>query len=363
MTIAIVGHGAMGRLHEFCYKNMRHLMPDLEVDPEVRVVVGREPPVVFDPGQIAMSVDAWFARRDMRVDIVDCCAPTSAHEEILNDAVDRDIAFLSEKPLTATMQASQALLERVHARSARGTVSYHMRAIPAIQEMHDRIRSGCLGTPIGLRAHYYRSSNLNAARKTSWRFVGPGSGVLRDLGSHLVDLVLYLVGEVAAVSCATELVVAQRPDEAGRLVDVEGDDCAWLSLRVTDGPHCQLHVSKVVPGAIDDFGVELYGSDGWLRFDSTSPNTLQLGKLTSPRASEDINTPALQLAGFERSTSWLQWQLASLSAALTTLVARDFSLDDFHRAVAVDRILTRAYESATSGGLPLPIDFPTASSA
>src|SRR3712207_4397482 len=123
---------------------------------------------------------------------------------------------------------------------------------------------------------YYRSSNLKRDRPLSWRFAGPGSGVLVDLGSHLIDLTLHLLGPITAVGARTRTLVAERPAQDGQLARVESDDVAWLQLELAGGGRGTLEAAKVVPGAGDDLRIEAYGAHGALVFDTRDPNALQI---------------------------------------------------------------------------------------
>ena len=87
--------------------------------------------------------------------------------------------------------------------------------MPALLEARRLIENGLLGDVTGFQLRYYRASNLRRDRPATWRFAGPGSGVLVDLGSHLIDLVLHLLGPIARVSARLRTIVAERPGASG----------------------------------------------------------------------------------------------------------------------------------------------------
>jgi levoglucosan dehydrogenase len=94
------------------------------------------------------------------------------------------------------------------------------RWIPAIQAAHRLIEAGLLGDVLGFHMRYYRSSNLRRDRPATWRFTGAGSGVLIDLGSHLIDMTLHLLGPIAAVAANTRTLIEQRPAADGRMIPI-----------------------------------------------------------------------------------------------------------------------------------------------
>jgi levoglucosan dehydrogenase len=186
--------------------------------------------------------------------------------------------------------------------------------------------------------------------------------VLADLGSHLIDLTLYLLGPIAAVSAHMRTVVAERPGADGRLAPVEADDVAWLDVELAGGGHGTIAASKLVPGAADDLRIEAYGSQGVLAYDSRDPNMLQIAEgANAPMGGIVIATfsrtqPPAALPSLETPTGVLQWHMASMVAflrAYATSVRPYPSLED---GLAVDRVIDAARRSAAQAGMAVAVD-------
>src|SRR5262249_54073705 len=148
--------------------------------------------------------------------VVDCCAPTGDHARIAGAALAGGKALFCEKPLAATQEEAAGIVALAQERNLAGGVNFHFRQAPALREAPRRVEAGLLGDVRSFHMRYYRSSNLRRDRPLTWRFAGPGSGVLVDLGSHLIDLVLHLLGPIATVAAHTRTVIGERvrPDGA-----------------------------------------------------------------------------------------------------------------------------------------------------
>ncbi|MBC8161849.1 MAG: Gfo/Idh/MocA family oxidoreductase, partial [Roseiflexaceae bacterium] len=217
-----------------------------------------------------------------------------------------------------------------------------------------RIAQGVLGEVVSFHTHYYRASNLDPTRPLGWRFVGAGSGVLQDLGSHLIDLTHALLGPIETVSARTRTLIAQRPDASGQLAPVTSDDVAWLQVTLASGGVGTLEASKVVPGAGDDIRLTVYGTRGALAFDTRDPNGLQLveGEGHSQRyvATASRAEPRAAVLNAEKPTGALQWHLALIAAFCAALGDNTPFAPSLGDGAAVQRVIAAAFRSADEGG-------------
>jgi predicted dehydrogenase len=363
--IGLIGYGAIGRLHALCYRMLPLAYPDLPVMPRVVAVA------------TAGAASAERARRELDVEattdlgallsnpgvaVVDCCAPTGDHTRSALAALQAGKALFCEKPLAANAEEAAQIVALARQRGVAGGVNYHFRQAPAIQEARRRVETGLLGEVYGFHLRYYRSSSLRRDRPLTWRFAGPGSGVLADLGSHLIDLALHLLGPIATVAAHTRTVVTERAGQDGQLAPVEADDAAWLNVELVGGGRGTIAASKLVPGAADDLRIEAYGSLGALVYDSRDPNALQVAEgADAPMGGTSVGTfsrtqrPAA-LPSPETPTGVLQWHMASIAAflrAYATGTQPQPSLDD---GLAVDRVIGAARRSARQAGVMVAIE-------
>jgi predicted dehydrogenase len=297
------------------------------------------------------------------VALVDCCAPTGDHARMATATLIAGRALFCEKPLTASLEDSEQIVALALAQSLAGGMNFHFRWIPAIQEARRLIDAGLLGDVLGFHMRYYRSSNLQRDRLATWRFTGAGSGVLVDLGAHLIDMTLHLLGPIASVAAHTRTLVAQRPSADGRLIPITSDDVAWLQIELAGGGRGTIEVSKLVPGAADDLRIEVYGTHGSLTFDTRDPNSLTVAEGASAAlggrslATFSRTTPPAALPSAETPTATIQWHLASLAAFVRSLGAGAAPQPDLQAGLAVDRVLVAAAQSAARDGRPVQISY------
>ncbi|HEU5098310.1 MAG TPA: Gfo/Idh/MocA family oxidoreductase [Roseiflexaceae bacterium] len=358
--VGLIGYGAIGRLHALCYRMLPLAYPDLPLTPRLVAVATASQASAerarAELGDVAATTRFEQLLGDSRVALVDCCAPTGDHARMAMAALQANRTLFCEKPLTASATDSQQIVALARQRGLCGGLNFHFRWVPAVQEARRQIESGLLGEILGFHMRYYRSSNLRRDRPASWRFLGTGSGVLVDLGSHLIDMTLHLLGPIAAVSAHTRTLVGQRPGADGQPIQIDSDDTAWLQVELAGGGRGTIEVSKLVPGAADDLRIEAYGSNGALTFDTRDPNSLQIaeGGAAAPGGRTIMTfsrtSPAAALPSAETPTATLLWHLASLADFVRALGAGSSSQADLEAGLAVDRVLEAAAQSAANEG-------------
>ncbi len=124
------------------------------------------------------------------------CTPDAAKLELLTYLLGHGKHVLVEKPLAA---AADATLETLAALAKRQGVvcytAYNHRFEPHFVRMKDTIDSGVLGR-IYLCRMFYGNGTARDVRDSPWR--DRGTGVLPDLGSHLLDTALFWFGALDA---------------------------------------------------------------------------------------------------------------------------------------------------------------------
>jgi predicted dehydrogenase len=358
--IGLAGYGAIGRLHALCYRMLPLAYPDLPIMPRLAAVATTTAASAErarrELGDVVTTTDLGELLRHPGVAVVDCCAPTGDHAQVALAALASGKALFCEKPLAADADESARIVALARERGLAGGVNYHFRWAPALQEAHRLVAAGLLGDIYGFHMRYFRSSNLRRDRPMTWRFTGLGSGVLLDLGSHLIDLALHLLGPIATVAARTRTVIAERPDRDGISVQVNSDDAVWLQIELAGGGLGTIAASKVVPGAGDDIRIEAHGSRGTLVFDTADPNGLVVVEgadaATGGRriATLSRTVPVAALPGVETPTGIVQWHLASIAAFLHALGGAALARPTLDDGLLVDRVIDAARRSVSQGG-------------
>lgn len=284
IRLGVAGYGMIGRLHAMNYRQIPFVYP------------GKLPGIVLQTVCTSSEESARAAREeagfnsavtdlaaivsDPSVDVVDVSLPNQLHRPVIEAAFAAGKHVYCEKPLTGTVEDARAI-----ARVVRGTsgsprlgMVFQYRFIPAVIKAKEMIDAGRLGRVYTYRAEYLHTGYQNPDRPLSWRLRKEegGSGALGDLGSHLIDLVRYLLGEFESVQGHLETFVKDRPRAAGsRERDpVTVDDVAWFRARMADGAVGTVEASRFATGTLDDLRLWIYAEKGALHFDLMDPNYL-----------------------------------------------------------------------------------------
>jgi predicted dehydrogenase len=142
------------------------------------------------------SVEALLA--DGKVDVVVIATPNQTHAPLTEQCLSASKHVVVDKP-AAVSSAETASLLKVSQQTGRRVFVYHNRRwdgdFLTIQQL---LASGRLGTVRAFESHFDRFRP--APKPNAWREEPePGSGILLDLGSHLVDQALVLFGLPTAV--------------------------------------------------------------------------------------------------------------------------------------------------------------------
>lgn len=133
------------------------------------------------------------------------CTPDEAKIELISYLLANGKHVLVEKPLVADDGADLARLAALaRARGIACYTAYNHRFEPHFVRMRDTLAAGTLGEVYSVRA-FYGNGTARLVRDSAWR--DAGSGVLRDLGSHLLDAVRFWLDGIAPIF---EVVAAAR---------------------------------------------------------------------------------------------------------------------------------------------------------
>jgi len=157
-------------------------------------IAGAEAAGTVDPAQ---SLAQYKVIEDVPLDHYDgalVCTPDAVKLPILRYLMKHGKHALVEKPLLGENLDELARLDEL-AKST-GAVcytAYNHRFEPHLVKLKETLDSGRLGKIYSAR-FFYGNGTARDARNSPWR--DQGFGVLPDLGSHLLDMVLFLFGPV-----------------------------------------------------------------------------------------------------------------------------------------------------------------------
>jgi predicted dehydrogenase len=209
---------------------LRHHLPILARMPEVRLVAVAEPDLSRRDVALARAPGArgfadWrlaLAESDAQAAIV--CLPSADHAGAALAALARGCAVYVEKPLATMLADGDRVVAAWRASGLVGMMGFNYRFIPLYASARRVIAGGDLGRLISVRSTF----TISRPDLPDWkRARGTGGGALLDLGSHHIDLVLWLFGRPIRTAFAE---LRSRRTE---------DDTALLQLALDGGPGVQ----------------------------------------------------------------------------------------------------------------------------
>jgi len=311
MRVVVVGLGVQGR------KRVRVAGHD---------VVATIDPVVVDATTIdlvKMPVDSYDAAL--------LCVPDGVKLELLHYLVSQQKHALVEKPLSVSSAAElESLQQSAQAASVVLYTAYNHRFEPHIARVKHLLAEGAVGAVYRISL-YYGNGTARLVRESTWR--DRGTGVLYDLGSHVLDIVAQWSTRPADDYQAVSLTTYENraPDHA-------------VFQAVGHSPHVFAELSLL--SWRNHFRAEIVGESGSLHIDGLakwgdSYLTWRRRVLPAGRPDEEIwRVPA-------GDPTW-QAEYEHFSALCANRVPTDLS-HDMHIHDALTRISASASQLASSG--------------
>lgn len=233
IRVAIIGYGLAGSTF---HAPFIVTTPALEVraivtrDPERRAQAMRDHP----RAQLVDTADELWARAD-ELDLVVIATPNRSHVPLAHAALAAGLAVVVDKPLAPTAAEAEALIEDARRRGLFLSVYQNRRWDGDFITLRRLVAAGSLGTVYRFESRFDR---WRPTPKGNWRERGDpaeAGGILYDLGSHLIDQALVLLGPVMSVYAELDR----------RRGGVEADDDSFLALTHASGARSHLGMSAV----------------------------------------------------------------------------------------------------------------------
>jgi predicted dehydrogenase len=295
LKVGIIGAGWMGHVHARAYQRLAQHWPDLAVRPELVAVAESSAPAAetFARAHGATTYADWRELlADPDIAAVSVTAPNFLHREIGLAAAEAGKHLWVEKPVGLTAADAIAVRDAVHARGVVGCVGFNYRNVPAVARARRVVESGQIGVPTHARVQLLTDYAAHPGSPLSWRYSVDrgGHGALGDLASHGVDLLRFVLGEVAGVMAQTAIHIARRPiaestghysvldvdDPALDFGEVENEDYVVAILRMASGALSVCEANRAAVGEQNNYAFEVHGTKGLVRWDFRRPGELQV---------------------------------------------------------------------------------------
>ena len=214
---------------------------------------------------------------DPDVDAVEICTPNYLHAQMAKEVLAAGKPLNLEKPIALTYDEALSITETEKESVAFGMTCFSYRFMPAVRYAKHLVDSGKIGNIVGLNVAYLKSSAFWEGRALEWRFEKEkaGSGVIGDLGVHLLDLAQMLSGNIVELCAMRNIVVRERPtlDRKG-VGEVSTEDSCSFIARFEGGAEGCFHITRCAIGHSNAIRYDVYGDLGSISFDLNDPSVL-----------------------------------------------------------------------------------------
>jgi predicted dehydrogenase len=157
--------------------------------------------------------DIW---RDPEVKAVVICSETDRHERLVLAAAQAGKHMFVEKPLGMGARDAAAMAQAVQRRGLIFQTGYFMRSWPPALFLKEQVEKGTLGRITRARASVSHNGALQGLFDKEWRWMADvkqaGIGAFGDLGTHGLDILIWLFGEVESVTATLDNGTARYRD-------------------------------------------------------------------------------------------------------------------------------------------------------
>ena len=280
--VGMLGYAFMGKAHANGMKKIPYMMYPPVAIPKLVAIAGRNADAVQEAARrygFSKAYTDWQQMiDDPDVQVFDNCGPNNVHLAPNIAAAKAGKHIISEKPLGRSAAECKEMWDAVVKAGVKHQVAFNYRFVPAVRLVKDLISQGKLGKIYHFRASYLQEWIADPDFPMVWRLdaAQAGSGSLGDLGSHIIDLGRYLVGEPKSLMARTETFIPERKGADGKIEKVTVDDAFQAIIEYENDAVGTLEASRFCPGRKNYNTFEINAEHGSIRFNLESINELEV---------------------------------------------------------------------------------------
>ncbi|RPD99750.1 gfo/Idh/MocA family oxidoreductase [Candidatus Pantoea deserta] len=296
LNVGLIGSGFMGQAHADAWRRASLLYRDLPFQPVLHTLADATPALAQQAAQrfgFQQGTADWRSLiADPAIDVVDITTPNHLHVEMARAAIRAGKHVYCEKPLTVSLADAQMLVEEAERAGVHTFVAFNNIKTPAAQLARQLIARGDIGTPTRFRGWFDQGFFNDPELPWSWRCSREqaGSGSLGDLGSHVISVAQYLMGQIDSVVGQEQIVIETRPapgagsgygaqaDRDAARLKVENDDQFQALVTFASGAGGVIESSRVAAGKVFGIAWEISGTAGTLAMDGERFNELKIAR-------------------------------------------------------------------------------------
>lgn len=295
--------------------------------------------------------------RNSVLDAVIIAAPDDLHYPMTMRALEHGLHVLCEKPLALSAQQAREMYENAEAAGVKHMINFIYRWVPVFAYLKQLVTEGFLGKLY--HGHFHWITGWGADPNDAyWWFLDPGRsrGVVSGAGSHLIDLVQWLCGDISTVSASISTFV-DRSNASDLPQDV--NDSAIILAEFANGANGTIHCSTVgrLAAGIKHQGqvLILHGNAGTLEvradlWDSSPPITEIIGYRRGADSTQVLDIPTSFYGDSDKDIALDVFMHNSVGTRLfIDSILNDSPIEpSFEHGYRVERVIDAAFQSHES---------------
>ncbi|MBP5182195.1 MAG: Gfo/Idh/MocA family oxidoreductase, partial [Lentisphaeria bacterium] len=268
IRIGLIGFGYIGRAHACAVRDIPLYYDVGDFAAEITHVCTSGPETASKAASVLGAVPVTDFRQiteNPDIDVVDIASPNDKHLPQLLSAMANGKHIYCDKPLCANEREAAQVAEALKSYRGISQMTLQFRYFPATMRAKQLIEEGRIGEVLEFHGSFPHSGSVDPKAPLKWKLSGAaGGGVVADLGSHIFDLLHYLLGDFDSLSAATRILYSQRPsaEDPSRMVKVDAEDDMVTLIRLKNGALGTISASKIATGTEDGITFTIHGTKG-----------------------------------------------------------------------------------------------------
>ena len=216
------------------------------------------------------------------IDAIVIVSPEDLHYQMTMAALEARLHVFCEKALALNSEDGKTMYYEAEEVGVKHMINFTYRWFPCFRYLKQLLNQDYIGDVYDVTVQYW--ANYGRSDDLTWRFDGNRSnGALSDLGSHMIDLVHWLVGDIVEVGATLNNFVARKHPANEPFESV--NDTAFLSIKLANGAVGTISTSAVSVTAdrVQEQIIILHGKEGTLECKySFEGSDFVAGKMVTP---------------------------------------------------------------------------------
>lgn len=209
LDVGVIGLGQMGILHAAVANSLPNSKTAAICDKDSRLTkIGSK---IIASMKFYDDYSEMLEKEQLRAIFV--CTPAQTHLPVLLDIAKKSqsIGLFVEKPLATNYSDSLKLVQTFSNSNYSTMVGFQKRFAGTFRKAKELLVKRALGELLFFKSHHYASENFGAG--TNWKFEKGTGGAALEFAPHLIDMVVWLLGEPDSVESVSRSMFSAQVDD------------------------------------------------------------------------------------------------------------------------------------------------------